>query len=205
MPACEFGAADEDDFAKVPEILARNGFELRQKGLTDDGYAGARVVEDIFVIVWLGLGVDGNGDGADFDGAKERVEKFGRVEKQEEHALFRKDAEGAKSVAGAVGALEELLIGDALVAAFDGDVLRAAFENVAVHEVGGDVEELRQRDQEATWFAARWRQKLESKRPCKGEALIVYAVRDSVRQFQILLQLCASARRCRRSLSLGGS
>jgi hypothetical protein len=28
--------------------------------------------------------------------------------------------------------------------------LRAAFEKVAVHEVGGDVEELRQRDQVAT-------------------------------------------------------
>ena len=153
MPACEFDVAGEDDFAKIAEILARNGFELRQKGFTDDGYAGAGVVEDIFAIVRLGLGVDGNGDGADLDGAKERVEKFGRVEKQEEHALFWTSAESAKSIAGAVGALEELLVGDALVAAFDGDVLRAAFEKVAVHEVAGDVEELRQRDQVATWFA----------------------------------------------------
>ena len=152
MPACGFVVADGDDFSKIAEILERNGFELRQKVFADDGYAGARVVEDIFVIVRLGLGVDGNGDGADLDGAKERVEKFGRVEKQEQHALFQMDAESAKSVAGAVGALEELLIGDALVAALDGDVLRSAFENVAVHEVGGDVEELRQRDQVATWF-----------------------------------------------------
>jgi len=157
MPACGLGVADEDDFAKGAEILERNGFELRQKGFADDGYAGAGVVEDIFVIVRLCLGVDGNGDGADFDGAKERVEKFGSVEKQEEHTLFQMDAESAKSVAGAVGTLEELLVGDALVAALDGDVLRAAFEKVAVHEVGGDVEELRQRDQVATWFAARWR------------------------------------------------
>ena len=155
MPACGLGVADGNNFAKIAEILARNGFELWQKGFADDGYAGARVVEDIFVIVRLGLGVDGNGDGADFDGAKERVEKFRRVEKQEEHALFRKDAESAKSIAGTVGALEELPVGDALVAALDGDVLRAAFEKVAVHEVGGDVEELRQRDQVATWFAAR--------------------------------------------------
>jgi len=160
MPACGFGVADGDDFAKIAEILERNGFELRQKGFTDDGYAGAGVVEDIFVIVRFGLGVDGNGDGADFDGAKERVEKFRRVEKQEEHALFRMDAEGAKSIAGAVGALEELLVDDALVAALDGDVLRAAFEKVAIHEVGGDVEELRQSNQVATWFAARWRQKI---------------------------------------------
>ncbi len=55
----------------------------------------------------------------------------------------KEDTEIAKSVAGAVGALEELLVGYTLVAAFDGDVLRAAFENVAVHEVGGDVEDLR--------------------------------------------------------------
>ena len=155
MPACGFGAADDDDFAKIAEILERNGFELRKKGFADDGYAGAGVVEDIFVIVRFGLGVDGNGDGADFDGAKERVEKFGRVEKQEEHALLRTNAESAQSIAGAVGALEELLICDALVGAFDGDVLRATFDKVAVHEVGGDVEELRQRDQVATWFAAR--------------------------------------------------
>ena len=154
VPACGFGAADGDDFAKIAEIFARNGFELRQKGFTDDGYAGAGVVEDIFVIVRLDLGVDGNSDGADFDDAKERVEKFGRVEKQEEHALFRMDAESAKSIAGAVGAIEELLVSDALVAAFDGDVLRAAFEKVAVYEVAGDVEELRQSNQVATWFAA---------------------------------------------------
>ena len=155
MPTtCGFGAADDDDFAKIAEILERNGFELRKKGFADDGYAGARVVEDIFVIVRLGLGVDGNGDGADFDGAKERVEKFGRVEKQEEHALFGADSEIAKGVAGAVGALEELLVGNTLVAAFDGDVVRAALENIAIHKIRGGVEELRQSDHVAAVFAA---------------------------------------------------
>ena len=135
--------ADHDDFAQVREIFARDGLQLWQKSFADDGYAGAGVVEDVFVIVRFGLGVDGNGHGADFDGAEKGVEKFGRVEKQEEDALLRADAEIAKRVTGAVGALEELLVGDALFPAFDGDVLRAAFENVAVHEVGGDVEELR--------------------------------------------------------------
>ena len=53
------------------------------------------------------------------------------------------NTETAEGIAGAVGALEELLVSDTLVVAFDGDVLAAAFENVAIHEVGGDVEELR--------------------------------------------------------------
>jgi len=53
------------------------------------------------------------------------------------------DAKIAEGVASTVGALEELLVSDTLVVAFDGDVLAAAFENVAIHEVGGDVEELR--------------------------------------------------------------
>lgn len=125
----------------MTKILARNGLQLWQKSFADDGCAGAGVVEDVFVVVRSGLGVDGNGDGADFDSTEEGVEKFRRVEKQEEDALFRADSETAKSIADAVGALEELLVGDTLVAAFDGDVLRAAFEDVAVHEVGGGVEE----------------------------------------------------------------
>src|SRR5216684_6144555 len=142
MPARVICVADHDDFAQMTEIFARDGLQLWKKSFADDGYAGAGVVEDVFVFMRFGLGVDGDGDGADFDGAKEGVEKFGRVEKQEDDALFWVDAEIAKSVARAVGALEELLVGDALVAAFDGDVLRAAFEKVAVYEVGGGVEEL---------------------------------------------------------------
>jgi hypothetical protein len=121
---------------------------------------GAGVIENVFVVVRFGLRVDGNGHGADFYGAEEGIEKFGRIEKQEENALFRADAEIAKRVAGAVGALEELLVGNACVAAFDGDVLRPAFEDVAVYEVPGDVEELRQIDHVAALFAALWRRKI---------------------------------------------
>ena len=49
----------------------------------------------------------------------------------------------AKRVSGAIGALKELLVGDALGAAFDGDVFPAAFADVAIHEISGDVEDLR--------------------------------------------------------------
>ena len=89
----------------------------------------------------FGLGVDWNGDPADFNGTEEGVEEFGCVEQQKEHTFLGADTKIAKGVASTVSALEELLIGDALVAAFDGDVLRAALENVAIHEKRGDVEQ----------------------------------------------------------------
>ncbi len=90
----------------------------------------------------LGLGVDRNGYGADFDGAEEGVKEFGCVQQQQEDALLGADAEVAEGVTRAISALEELLVSDNLFAAFDGDVLGAAFEDVAIHEMGGDVEEL---------------------------------------------------------------
>jgi len=154
MPARGVGVADDDDFAKIAEILARNGLELLQESFGNDSHASAGVIENVFAVVRLGLGVDGHGDRADFDGAEEGVEEFRRVEKQEEHALFRANAEIAKGVAGAVGALEELLVGDTLVSALDGGVLRAALENIAIHEIRGGVKELRQIDHVAAMFAA---------------------------------------------------
>src|SRR5260221_7255277 len=105
------GIADDDDFAKIAEILVRNGLELLQESFANDSYAGAGVIENIFAVVRFGLGVDGNGDRADFDGAEEGVEEFRIVEKQEEHAIFQTNAEIANVVAGAVGALEGLLVG----------------------------------------------------------------------------------------------
>src|SRR5258708_4270236 len=148
------GIADDDDFAKIAEILARTGLELLQESFANDSHPGAGVIENVFTVVRFGLGVNGNGDRADFDGAEEGVEEFRRVEKQEEDALFRANAEIAKGVAGAVGALEELLVGDTLAAAFDGDVVRAALENMAIHEICGGVEELRKSDHVATVFTA---------------------------------------------------
>ena len=94
----------------------------------------------------FGLGVDRNGHGADFYRAEEAVEEFRRVEKQKEDALFPTNAEIAEGVANPVRTFEQLLIGDTLAGAFDGDVFCAPFENVAVHEICGDVELSRQRN-----------------------------------------------------------
>src|SRR5258708_38226943 len=95
------GIADDDDFAKIAEILARNGLELLQESFANDSYAGAGVIENIFAVVRFGLGVDGNGDRAEFDGAEEGEEEFWRAEKQGEHALLRRHPEIAKGIARA--------------------------------------------------------------------------------------------------------
>src|SRR5260370_40052109 len=97
------GIADDDDFAKIAEILARNGLELLQESFANDSYAGAGGIENIFAVVRVGLVADGNGDRADFNGADEGEEEFWRVEKQEGHALVRANTGTAKVVSGAAG------------------------------------------------------------------------------------------------------
>src|ERR1700724_1162533 len=113
--------ADENDFTDIGEFLARNCLELRKQTFVDYGYAGSAIIEDVFVFMRFGLSVHGNSDGANFDGAEKRVEEFGRVEKQEKHALFPPDAKIPQSIAGAISALKKLLICNPLVATFDSD------------------------------------------------------------------------------------
>src|SRR5580692_5084140 len=121
---------------------------MREQWCADEGNTGAAVVEHVFVVLRLGLRVDGYSDGTDFDRAEKGVKKFRRVEEQKKDALFGTDAESEQGIAGAIRVFQELLIGDPLVAALDSDFVAAAFLDVAVHEVGGDVEIFRQRDQE---------------------------------------------------------
>ena len=91
----------------------------------------------------FGLRVDWDCDRANFDHAEEAVEEFRRIEKQKKDTLSGTDASVAKRVSYAIGAFEELLVRDALANAFDGDVFPAAFTDIAIHEISGDVEELR--------------------------------------------------------------
>jgi hypothetical protein len=93
--------------------------------------------------VRFGLRVDGDRYSADFYCAEEAIEKLGRVEQQEQDALSGADAEIAKRVSGAVRAFKELLVGDALSGGFYGDIFPAAFADIAIHEISGDVEDLR--------------------------------------------------------------
>ena len=121
---------------------------MRQQRFADQGDVSAAAVEDVFVVLRLCLGVDGDGYSPDLDRAEEGIEELRRIQEQQENALFETNAEGQQGIADAVGSFQQLLIGHPLVAALDGDFRPAAFLDVAIHEVCGDVESFRQRDQE---------------------------------------------------------
>lgn len=125
---------------------------MRKQRFAEDGDARAAVVEDVLIVLGFRLRVDGNGHGANLDRAEKGVEKFWRVEKQKEYALLGPNAESKQGVAGAVGILQQFLIRDSLIAALDSDFGAAAFLDVAVHEVSGNIENFRQRDQEIACF-----------------------------------------------------
>lgn len=138
----------DDNLLQIAELFARNRLQMGKQRLAYNGDASAAIVEDVLVVLQLGLRIDGNSHCADLDRAEKGVEKFGRVQKQKKDAFFGTNAESQKNVADAVGIFQELQIGDALVAAFDGDFGAAAFLDIAVHEVSGDIERIRQRNQE---------------------------------------------------------
>jgi hypothetical protein len=78
------------------------------------------------------------------DRAEEAVRECGRVLQDEGDALLGLDAESAQRRAKPIDALGDLPVGDALVAAFDCDLRAAAFSDVAIDEMRGCVEDLRQ-------------------------------------------------------------
>ena len=121
---------------------------MRQQRFANQGDACAAVVEDVLVVLRFRLRVDRDGDSADLDRAEEGVQELRRIQEQEKNALFGTNAESEQSITDAVGSFEQLPIGDPLFAALDGDFRPAPFLDVAIHEVCGDIERIRQRDQE---------------------------------------------------------
>ena len=121
---------------------------MRQQRFADDGNARAAIVEDVLVVLGFRLRIDGHGHGADLDCAKKGVEELRRVQKQKENALLRANSESEQGIAGAVGFFQQLLISDTLVATFDSNLRTAALLDVAIHEVGRNIECFRQSDQE---------------------------------------------------------
>ena len=136
--------ASKNGFTEVVEILSWDSLELGKQSFADDGHAGTAVIQDVLVITRLRLCVYGHGYCANLNGTEKGVEKFGRVEQQQEYAVFRAYAKTLEGIAYTVSTVKELLIRDALIAAFDRDVLASASENIAIHEICGNVEKLRQ-------------------------------------------------------------
>src|SRR6185437_1506814 len=136
--------ADHNYVLQVAQTVGRNAMNLGQELLMDNGDAGTAVIQQEGVVVRLEQGVDGDGDGANFDGAKEAVGEFGSVEQKQQNAFFGANIQSQKSVAEAVNALLQLGVGDALLTTFDGDPGGAALAQVAVNKISGSVEIVRQ-------------------------------------------------------------
>ena len=120
--------------------LAEDGAGLRQEGRRDHGHAGTAVVEDVQIVLAAQQGVDGHGDGADLDGAPEGAQELGAVETDQEDAILHLHAELEEGVAGAVGKVCHIPIGEGALLAEEGGSLVAALSEVTIDEVGGHVE-----------------------------------------------------------------
>ena len=142
------GVANDDDLAQIAQPITRDLFQLWQVRGADNRDAGAAVVEHLFVVGGPGPSVYRDRDRADLDSAEEAIEKFGRIIEQQEDTLFKPDVQFAEGITGSVGSFEQLPIAYFFVSAFDGDSLAASLLDIAVDEIGGDVESVRKSDQE---------------------------------------------------------
>jgi hypothetical protein len=124
--------------------LAIDGEELAQQGFADDQHARAAVGERVAIVLCAPQGVERHWHGADLDRAEERVGERRRVLEDQGDPLFGLDAERAQRRPETIDPFGDLLIADALITALDGDRGAAPFGEVAIDEMGGGVELLRQ-------------------------------------------------------------
>src|SRR5882757_2458731 len=115
-----------------------------QKRFAGDSNAGARVVQQVFILIRPEKRIDRNRNGADFYGSEKTIGKFGNIRQQEEnsflHANIQRVTQGSSEAIDAIG---ELRIGDPLVFTFDCDTVTAAFPQMAVDKILGGIKELR--------------------------------------------------------------
>ena len=130
----------------VPQVARplADSFDLRQRGLVHHHDARTAVVEEVLVVRGVHPGIDGNGDGADLDGAEEGEGELRAVGKHQQHALLGVEAEAPERVPGPVHRLLDLPVGVLLVLVQDGGALAAAGGDVVVDERGGRVVGIRQ-------------------------------------------------------------
>jgi hypothetical protein len=158
------GIADNDDLAQITQPITRHLLQLWQVAGADNRDAGAAVVKHLLVVRGSGPGVYGDRDRADLDGAEETIQKFRRVVEQQEDTLFKPDVQFAKSIAGAVSLFEKFPIAYLFTSAFDGDSLAASLLDIAVDEIGCDIEAVRENGQELDLPLARARRKTTARK-----------------------------------------
>ena len=128
---------------QVPRPRA-DGLDLGKRRLVHDHDARAAVMEQVLVVGRVHPGIDGNGDGANLDGAEEGEGELRAVRQHQQHALLGVQAEAAEGVARPVDRVVDLRVGEALVLVQDGGALAAAGGDVVVDERGGRVVGVRQ-------------------------------------------------------------
>src|SRR5205823_2538720 len=106
----------------------------------DEEGARAAVIEHVYVVIGAQHGIDGDGDGSYFDGAKESRGELWGVEQQECHALFHLNAQVEEAIADTVTEFCDLgvRVGRSLVK--DGGFNTSSLEQVAIQKGGCNVE-----------------------------------------------------------------
>src|SRR5262249_59017395 len=87
-------------------------------------------------------GVGGAGARARLDRAEKGGDELRAVEQEHQHTLFGPDAEPPYRAAETVDVLAHLFVRDLAIAALDRNAVASSDDDVAVDEVGGDVEGL---------------------------------------------------------------
>ena len=140
--AGRLGAAHHIDVAKRAPLAGGNLLDLGQKRGAHDQHTRTRIVNDVLIVGRLPQRVQRNRHRARLDRAEEAVDEIGAVEEKQQDALLGPDVDSAQRTAEPIHASQHLVVGDTGVAAFDRDVRAAPFLDVAVDEMGRDVERL---------------------------------------------------------------
>lgn len=129
----------DDDVAQVLEFCQDWLYLRPERGMDEEG-ARATVIEHVDVVIGAQHGIDGNGDGSYFDGAKEGCGELRGVEQQERDALFHLNTQVEEAIAGTVAEFRDLgvRVGRSLVQ--DGGFGTSSLVQVAIQESSCSVE-----------------------------------------------------------------
>ena len=115
----------------------------REQRLTDDSHTRARVIQQVCVIGGFQQSVDRDRNRPDLDRTEKADSKLGRIQQQQEDALFDAHAKTSESIAHLVYPLKEFAIGELNIPALNCYFCAATLCNVAVDKIHGSIEFVR--------------------------------------------------------------